>query len=340
MTYLPSAAHDLFARQHGVASLDQLIGTGLTAGEIEHLSLRGALRSLVKGSYGSPSVQVTEQSMAAALCLARPHVAVAGPSAGRLWGFRRLGSDRRLHVIAPPAAQPAGSSEVKVYRTAAIRPDDIIQRPDGIRLTTRQRTALDLARSRPDDALLSIIEQAMHDGGLTGADMRAVAAPWARRRPWVRRYLRQLDRRVDGGAAESDPEVRVGVLLRDRGVRGLVRQFAVDLPGYGPARFDLAVPDVRWAVEVDVFPTHAETAGRASDVRRDRCAAADGWSVFRISAADYTHRLDARLDDAIHQYRSLRSTSAAMRIVRPLPDDAHRTGPGGSWDEDRPAATG
>ena len=80
--------------------------------------------------------------------------------------------------------------------------------------------------------------------------------------------------------------------LRSAGVRGLVRQHRIRLPGYGEARFDLAVPDLRLAIEVDLHPRHRETLGMASDTARDRSASAIGWHTARITKAQYTVRFN------------------------------------------------
>lgn len=291
MAHVPPEIHQLFRRQYGVASTTQLLDAGLTRSQLARLTRRGDLESMMRGVFRSPSVPDTELARCLAVVLAHPLVAVGGVTAGRLWGFRRMAHDRRVHVIAPRHWRATTEPWCAAYRTDAIHDDDVVTRPDGIRITTRQRSALDLARSiRDPDRLLSIVEQAAHDGGLRDGDLRAVAVDWRRGRSWVARYLRQVDRRLDGGGAESEPEVRVGAALAGAGVVGLVRQFPVDLPDYGRARFDLAVPEWRWAVEVDVFPTHRETLGRQRDERRDVAASRVGWSVRRISATDYRLR--------------------------------------------------
>ena len=118
----------------------------------------------------------------------------------------------------------------------------------------------------------------------------------SKRRPWLRRFLVQLDRRLDGGSAESHHETIFGDALQVAGVRPLVRQFPLDLPGYGPARFDLAVPTMRWAIEVDVFPTHQETEGRRRDRRRDEAAKSFGWDVTRIVESDLGPSIAATVD--------------------------------------------
>jgi very-short-patch-repair endonuclease len=309
---LTPQAHALFARQHGAASVQQLLDCGLSHRKIRLLQQSGALELVLRGTYRTPSTALTESSRCASVCLARPDVAIAGPTAGRLWGLRRLPPDRRIHVIAPRASNPAIARWIVPYRTDARHGHDIVDRGDGIRVTSRARTVLDLARWLDNDDLLSVIEQAAHDGRLSSTDLLAVAADWlSPQRPWVRSFLQALDRRLPGGAAESHPEVRVADALRSAGVHGLVRQHDIELPDYGKARFDLAIPELCWAVEVDLHPTHRETIGIASDARRDRAATAIGWNTTRITKAHYERRFNETIAEisALHTQLRLRSVS-------------------------------
>jgi hypothetical protein len=293
MPDLTPAALDHFSSHHGIASAMELTGAGLSTHAIRKLVRAGVLNQVLKGAYRLPAVPLDELGRCAAVCVAHPDLVVSGPTAGRIWGFRKLPSDRRIHVLGPPASQPTVASWVAPYRTAAFHPEDVHIRADGIAVTSRQRTALDLARMLNSTNLLSVIEQAIRDGGLTEDEMRRVAVDWiSPQRPWLRNYLEVLDRRLDGGAADSHHEVLLGDALNAAGICGLVRQFSIVLPGYGPARFDLAVPDLRWAIEIDIFPTHAETAGRRSDSWRDRAAAEIGWSVDRVVESDFGPALD------------------------------------------------
>ncbi len=293
MATLSSSAHALLARQHGVASTQQLLDAGLSMRRLQRLQHDGGLELVLRGAYRTPSAPVTELSQCAAVCSARPDVAIAGPTAGRLWGFRRLPPDQRIHVLAPPASNPAIARWVVPYRTAARHDHDVVERNDGIRVTSRQRTALDLARWLGPDDLLSVIEQAAHDGRLADDDFLEVAADWlSPRRPWARAFLQALDRRLPGGPAESHPEVRVADALSSAGVIGLVRQHRIDLPGHGEIRFDLAIPGLRWAIEVDLHPRHRETMGIAADARRDRAAGTVGWTTTRITKSQYDERFN------------------------------------------------
>jgi hypothetical protein len=310
--HLSPDIHRLFATQHGVASVEQLLAAGATRRQVKRFEEAGAIVAGLRRTYRSPSVPFDEPARCAMVCLANPDLTIAGPTAGRLWGFRRLPADRRIHVIAPPASNPAVADWVVPYRTAAIHDQDVVERDDGIRVTSRARTAFDLTRVLDDDDLLSVIEQALHDGGLAEQHMWNTAADWLTPgRPWARRVVRQLHRRLPGRAAESHPEVRVAAALARRGVLGLERQWEIQLPGYGPARFDLAVPALRWAIEVDVHPTHRQTLGAASDKRRDLAARSIGWSVSRIGAERYECHFDSTLDALADEYRRRRNAASA-----------------------------
>lgn len=308
MAFLPSGVIDHFATHHGVATHARLVELGLSRDRILGLRHAGSLVQVLKGVYRMPVVPFDEAARCVAVCAAHDDAVVCGPTAGRLWDLRRLPPDRRIHVIVQPRRQPSIEQWISPYRTAAIRDVDVIERDDGIRITSRARTALDLSRHVGDVDLLSIVEQAAKDGKLTDGELRDVAVDFiSKRRPWLRRYLLQLDRRLDGGAAESHQETVFGDALAAAGIGPLIRQFAIDLPGYGPARFDIAVPTMQWAIEVDVFPTHAETEGRRRDLRRDAAAQAIGWDTTRVVEADLETSMSAtvaRLRVDFHRRRA------------------------------------
>ncbi len=312
MHHLSPDALDLFEAHHGVAARSALIELGVSPHLIKRLRRAGILRDVLTGVYHLRGQSLTFAGRCAAVCAAHPEIVIAGPTAGRLWQFRGLRSRLKVHVIAPPASQPMIAPWVESYRTAAIDHErDVVHRPDGISLTTRARTALDLARWLSDDDLLSVIEQVAHDGDVGVDEFIAVAADWiSSQRPWLNRYLRLVVSRLDG-AAESHPEVLLGRRLQAAGVVGLVRQHRIELPGYGHARFDLAVPRLRWAIEVDVFPTHAETAGKARDGRRDRSASRLGWETTRLGPDRFGAALPATVAELVVTYRTLQSEWAA-----------------------------
>lgn len=319
MAHLTPEALEHFETHNGVASAAQLRDRGVGREAVKTLRRQGLLELVLDGAYRLRGQPMTMLGRCTAVCVAHPGHVIAGPTAGRTYGLRRLPGDARIHTISPPHSNPTVAPWVKPYRTAAIHADDVIARPDGIVVTTLPRTALDLARFLGDVDLLSVIEQAMRDGRHCDEEMRRVAADWVSpRRPWLRRFLWLLDRRLAGGHAESHHETVLGDALVAAGVSGLVRQFPIDLPGYGRAFFDLAAPELCWAIEVDVFPTHLESAGRASDRRRDAGANELGWTVTRVDESCFGPTLEAtvaRLVD-IHRTLSAERSDPSARSLR------------------------
>lgn len=299
MAHLPPSIHEAIRRQHGIVSATQLLDAGLTRSQIDRLRMNGVIEPYLRGAFRNPGTPESELMRCSAVTLAHPRVAVAGVTAGRLWGLRRLPRDLRVHVVAPRNWRATTQPWCRAYRTDAIRAADVVEHR-GIRVTSRARTVLDLTRSISDDDIVrSIMEQAAADGGLTDLDLAECATDWTPGRPWVARYLRLVGDRLGGGAADSEAEMRVGVALRRAGVRGLVRQHAVDLPGFGAIRFDLALPSERWAVEVDLHPSHRDAVGRKRDARRDAAARHAGWRVRRVSERDYVDAFEATITQLV-----------------------------------------
>jgi very-short-patch-repair endonuclease len=308
VAHFTTEALEFLRTHHGIASAVDLRRCGLSSPAVRTLVEAGNLTTVLKGVYRLPAVTLDEMARCAAVCAAHPELAISGPTAGRLWGLRRLPRDHRIHVLAPPVSHPTNARWVVPYRTSAVHPCDLVRRADGITVTSRARTALDLARFVPPTDLLSIIEQVIRDGDLDDDELRAVAVDWmSTQRPWIRRFLELLDGRLHGGPAESHGETVLGDALAAAGLVGLVRQYRIDLPGYGPARFDLAVPSVRLAIEVDLHPTHSETAGRRRDAARDVAATQIGWAVERAVEADFGNALPVTTRRILALVAALRS---------------------------------
>jgi len=275
--------------------------TDVSLDQRRRLVAGGVLERVVDGAYAFAGVARNELARCAALCSSRQHLVVAGPTAGRLWDLRRSPRDGLVHVIAPPASHPCREPWVRAYRTALIHGDEVVARPDGIRLTSPPRTVVDLTRYVDAIVLASVIEHALSRQMCTIATLHRTANRLATPgRPWVRRFLAVLAQRHPGAAAQSAAELVVFQALELRGVRGLQRQARVDLPGYGAAVFDIADPNVRWAVEIDLHPEHRTLEGRASDILRDDGADALGWRVRRVSELELTPGRFAATIDALH----------------------------------------
>ena len=184
---------------------------------------------------------------------------------------------------------------------------DIVELADGRRVTSRPRTVLDLSRTVSDLAIRSLIEQARRDGRHSIDDLIAAAADWqSPRRPWLQNFLVHVADCLPGGAAESHEETLVGIALVEGGVRGLHRQYELALPNRSDARFDLCVPELKWAIEIDVFPSHHSSDGVAADQARDRAVAELGWRTTRVGPESFGPGFRLAMAEVLGVYRSLR----------------------------------
>lgn len=308
-------------RSHHTTIPSDRLAAGTTIDQRRALVSAGVLGRVVDGAYAFTGVVPDEAARCSALCSSRPQLVVCGPTAGRLWELRRSPRDGLVHVIAPPASQPCREPWVRPYRTSLLHPNEVVARPDGIRLTSPPRTVVDLTRYVDPLALASVIEHALSRQLCTIATLYRTAQRLnTPGRPWVRRFVSVLAQRHSGAAAQSEAELTLHRALEARGVRGLQRQVRAELPGYGTAWFDLAVPAVRWAVEVDLHPEHRTLEGRASDLRRDDGAEAIDWRVRRVCELELQPaRFASTVDALIAALRRRRDelTSRAEPQARP-----------------------
>ncbi len=286
------------AAHHDVVTDAVLRSLGLSIEQRKRLVTSGVLERVLDGSYRFAGTGGSELSRCVAACARPGGLIIAGPTAGRLWGLRRVSGDLRVHVIAPPASNPSLETWLVPYRTAAIEPTDVIDRDDGIRVTSAARTAVDLMRHLSAVDVRSVVDQVEHRGLATAAEMRRVAEPIATPgRAWARRFLELLDRRAGGGPAESHWESRVAGALIDRGIDGMTRQHWLDVPHWGRVRLDLCIERLKWGLEIDGFPDHFTEAGSTSDTGRDLACEAIGWDISRVTTlaleADFEERMEA-----------------------------------------------
>ena len=166
--------------------------------------------------------------------------------------------------------------------------DEIVARSDGIRVTSPPRTVVDHTRYVDVPSLISMIEHALSIGYCTEATLcRTAERINTPGRGWVRRFLRVLASRRPGAPAESEGELRVFRALTRDGASGLLRQHPITLPGYGPARFDMAIPPINCRRStVDLHPEHRTPDGIARDNSRDAAATSIGWVVRRIGGVE------------------------------------------------------
>ena len=232
-----------------------------------------------------------DQRMALA-CAAGPDVVVSHRSAGRIWGLRRLGQDDRLHVTIPGRSNRQVRGVV-VHRSHRIDRVDVVERADGIRLTSPPRTAFDLAAVFHDDALASIVEQLLHDERCTIPTLFATGRRLSEHgRNGSARFARVLQSRPALlKPVASDLELQLERALVQAGLPRPLRQPALRLPSGEVVHPDFYWPAEREAVEVDHVTWHGGKLDLTYDKRRDRQLWQLRIHVTRVTDDEIRHHL-------------------------------------------------
>ena len=302
MSLLPLAASTLARRQHGLITSDQLGDLGVSPYRRRRLLEAGTLDVVHDGVYRFVAVAGSFAQHCQAACLARPDVAISGPSAGRLLKLRRMPIGPVHVIVLTRSVQLEG---VIVHRTNQLGADDVVVRDDGIRLLATPRLVFDLARFLDDDDLESVLEQVL-DRRLTSVPALFAEARRLRRvgRNGSARFGRVLGRRPAWAKPQdSDLEVRLLRALRAEGV-ALIPQFELELTDGSIVHLDGGDPARRFGVEVDHHTWHGGRVATEYDKWRTRQLMRIGWQVPRISDAEIDRDLARVVSELVELHRA------------------------------------
>ncbi|MDP2290470.1 MAG: hypothetical protein Q8M22_04735 [Actinomycetota bacterium] len=263
----------------------------------------GVLEQIYENVVHLVSTPLTLEARCAALSMAHSRGFVTGPAGGRLTGIRRMPRTADVSYCLPHGAHVGPYPGVDLRQSTKIPPAHVVVRADGIRVASAARLAFDLASDLTEVDHQSVLEQLLNDGKCTMATLSAVGRQLAHpARPGSVRFMSNLLAR-SGRPTDSHPEVLVADGLRRRGVPILTQVEPLLLPGGGRITLDLAVPTVRWGVEIDVHPDHWLLPGTTRDKQRDRRCHLVGWQVERVTEVDLLD-LEAICDELAELYRS------------------------------------
>jgi very-short-patch-repair endonuclease len=250
--------------QAGAIARRQALDAGATTDQIAYLLRTGAW------SAALPSVYVAADAPAAAtrdlwvawLWAGRQAILSHG-SAARIWRLDAVAADtdRRPELWVPPARH-VRSPSVVTHRSVDPVPSRV---QGGLRVTTPERTLVDLAPRLSDHRLERAVESARLERLVSLASLRrTVDGIGTRGRSGAGRLSRLLAY-LDERPAESALEVAVARLLRHSRLPAAVRQHEI-VVGRSRYRLDFAWPDRRVALECDGRRHHSDAAA----FRRDR----------------------------------------------------------------------
>lgn len=230
--------------------------------------------------YACASLPVTHGLRTeAAACLLLPGSVVAGRGAATWWGVPMAGATEDVELLLPVGHRAGATRGLRVRRAAVGRSE--VRSVRGVAVASPVRTALDLARTRPLDEAVALVDRFAAAGLVDLAQARSAAATVTGRDC---RTVRQVLRLADG-LAGSPQETRVRLLIAGSPLPQPVAQFTVSARGRFVARVDFAWPERRLALEYDGL-WHAEPGQFAADRRRLNRLLAAGWRVLFVTAAD------------------------------------------------------
>ena len=298
MHALTPAVAAWLSTHHGVIALSDLRRLGVTDHQIRRLLRVRLLTPYTRGVFRLAAAPETMEQRMALACAVHPRVMVSHVSAGRMWNVRRLGADQRLHVMVPGRVQRR-LPEVVVHWSHRIDPVDVVERPDGIRLTSPPRTAFDLAWWLSDDRLASVIEQLVHDQRCT---IPTLFATGRRLRESGRNGSARFGRVLQSRPAwlhpvGSDLELRFERAVVAAGLAQPIRQHPIVLPDGHVIHVDFYWPDAREAVEIDHITWHGGKLDLTYDKQRDRQLRRLGIHVTRFTDSEIGDAMVRVIDD-------------------------------------------
>jgi very-short-patch-repair endonuclease len=268
-------------RQHGVFALPQVLQCGFTRPLVRRLLERRVWEEIVPRVYrvaASRPIDWRQRQMALAL-------ATGGVAAGL--------AAAALHALAgpPPAAEilmvraPRRHYDAVIHTSRDVEPVDCTE-VDGIRATTVARTLIDLGGRLPRAPFEDMVDTAIVRRLVTIDRLRDRAESlWAPRRSGCALVLELL--------AARGPSMHRAANVWEAKVLRIVRKLRLPEPAVnhrvrvgGRVRYlDLAWPDAKVAVEFDGFVPHSTRRVFDDDRARQNDLVADGWTIFRVTAA-------------------------------------------------------
>lgn len=291
------AFDEWLSTHQGIISGSRLQTLGCSPRTASRMVARGDLIVMQPGVFRSRQWPAGVEQRLGAICARNPRAVIAFTTAASLWGFRRV-DDKRVHVLVPHGSSPALDGAV-VHRCRRIDDVDIVERRDGIRITSPPRTLFDSADLLGISAARSVMEQILNEkmcglGTIIDTFTRlahpqrpgtaTMAAVIASRPKWRR-------------ALQSDLEQKVLEEIERQHLPLATTQCPVELPSGTVIHLDFGWPSWKVGLEVDDPTWHAGIEESHRDAHRDRKAATVGWLVPRVSRLDVEGALAEAIGD-------------------------------------------
>lgn len=303
MAHFSTSLTERIAARHGVVSKPDLLADGFTQHSIRRMVDHRTLEAIHQGVSRVATSPDTFEQRCAAACVADPSVVITGRAAGRLWQFRHVGTVTVPIALVEHDRKPLARGVV-LRRSNVIEAEDVVERCDGIRVASPQRAWFDCARDLSDERFEMLTEWVLDHHCEVPALWHTVQRLHRRGRPGLARVRRVFSARPSWQKpAGSGLELRVLRALQRAGTPELVRQHRIELPDGSIIHPDGAVPELRWAVEIDHVTWHGGRFDAQYDKGRDRKLRKIDWQVERITDAELRDDFRGTIADVVEMYR-------------------------------------
>lgn len=304
MATLTAAALAVMQRQAGHITSTQLTASGVSRETRRGLVAAGVLERASKSVYRVAKLPITFERRLITISLGHPAGFITSITAGQYLALRKLPRASAIHLCVPHGSRTDVESGVRLRQSTQITSLDRRVLDNGMIVASWPRLVFDLASDVPASSLRSVIEQVLQREDCTFDDLGAIARRLCHPlRPGSVPFARALMERGDRAPVDSDPELVVLEGLLARGVPVEPQHRLLRLPNGKSIRIDLAVPAVRWAVELDLHPGHFEMMRSTSDHQRTRQLHLIDWQVEHVTPIDMLD-LVGILDELAELYRA------------------------------------
>lgn len=288
---LPEPAPEL-ALAHGLFSAQQAVAVGYSHTDITRMVRRGRWVRVSRGVLMTEGHAMTpDDELLFAQLQAGPSAVLVQRSAAGVFGWDLLTEAERPEIALPDRPRRTRSLIVRTV----LAPADVMV-VGLLRLTTPERTVLDLAARLPLTEAVVAVDSAFRSGLITPerAERGWRGRPRANGRAAARRTL-DLASPLSG----SVPETEMRLLISASGLPLPICQFEIWVGGELVARVDFAWVKQRLVLEVDGFAYHSDRSAFQHDRTRQNALIRAGWRVLRFTVDD----IRLRPDEVVAQVR-------------------------------------
>jgi Transcriptional regulator, AbiEi antitoxin len=296
---------DLAERQHGVVSIQQLIGPlGYSRSAVNRAVAAGRLHRLHRGVFAVGHTHISPQGECLAAVLASgPRALLSHLSAAWLWGISTA-SPAPFNVTAPVRRKPR--PPIRLHEARLITGEDRTVQ-EGIPVTAMSRTLLDLAASVRFSWLQRMVERSEELGLF---DLRDVEGLLGRTvgHHGHKRLRKAIALYKPSSFTRSGLEKRFLELCLEVGLP----QPRTNYVAHG-FELDCYWPEHRFAVELDLFETHGTRAAFERDRERQEELLLAGIALTRVTGP----RLEREPREVVERVSRLLELRGSGKLLNP-----------------------